>query len=414
MSTTQEAKKRSPIISESRTARIFNNNFINPKISARVDEIRTILHPFTEAQKALDAGKEPQLDAAGKPVVGEDKQKQFVDLSDARRKELTDLLANSSEKRLQLNAELSGLQNARIRFAESSGALLRDIIVVWINEMLQHTMQQCQTVDKKIINVSHLHSGDTENLVTFPLVRNLPSWVNPPEAPKKGAKAAESDAPAAPPSEDDNEKRPSLVYYITEMAAELTHPVVYNDDFTPRTQTVTSKDKDGNERSSEQVVKQQDGEFAALRTSTHIKEHISNLVLEFFARLSPLVQNHLRSRKVKTITEQVILDVIENIMNDGLPTTEELVYSREDRPDPEAVKRLKDERRVEREKAKTENREPRALKSDDDLPKVSVQVVTKKLNVEGDRFQKLMDLIAAEKAKYPAAPPKADSEVAAE
>ena len=369
---------------ETRLRNYLDKLYVNVEVTKRLNGLHEQYAPFQRADKALKDGKEEQFDAAGKPVLNENREVSYVALTDARRAALTTMLETNKARRAELEREMNALSHARIRFSDESGRVVRDVVYSMTRELLKHAFESCKLVDKKIIHVSHLHSAGVEKLNCFPLICNLNLWRNPPSPPKKSTAEAETEAAATPESEAAAARgaSPSFVYYLSAICSELTHPTKYDAQGNVVTKTVTKKSEAGVVTTSTVVDKVMDGPYAALRTSTQIKDYLSDLIFEFFARISPLIQLQLNALKIKTIGSDVIMSVIQRIMVDGQQTTESLVYETVKRPDPEALKKIREERK----KAKAENRPPADARTDEQLPQIDDLEITKKLVFNDKRY----------------------------
>jgi hypothetical protein len=187
------------------------------------------------------------------------------------------------------------------------------------------------------------------------------------------------------------------------MCTTKTRPAILNEkgEFT-YIDRVTKDAKTGEEKHSKVIARKTDGPFANIRTSNHIKEHFSNLLFELFDPLSLLIQNQLISLGVKTITEPVVLSVIEAILVNGQTATESLVYTRTQVVDSDVLKAWK----AEQKKAKEEKRAPTDTRTEDQLPKKSQLNITKQLVVAGSRFDALQKILAERRKLWPVEEPK--------
>lgn len=403
----KEPKLHNPSgVPESRLKRYFDELYVNKKIHDRMVVVETELEPFENARKLLEAGVEPQLDAAGKQLVGDDKKGKTVPLTEARTKELTELRERNKDRINKLEEEKNALARARFRFSDDFGRVFRDVVVVWLRELIERGAERCQVVDKKIISVAMLHSDDARNMNCYPLVSNLPSWRNPPAPPVKKAAAKEEEVAAAPevnPDEDANTRgTPSFVYYVTEMCSELTHPTQYDDKGVAKTSVHENKDEKTGDVRVNRIVEKGESKYANLRTSTQFKEYLSALVFEFCALVSPLVQRHMTALKIKTIQGQHLMSVIEMLMNVGNPINEELVYTRTPETDPVALKKYKEDLTAAKASGPGSEDRVKALEATfASLPKIDVLEITKPMQFEGTRYPEFLRRLEVSKRLWP-------------
>lgn len=374
-------------IPDSRVKRYFDEMYVNKEVHLRSEQVRAELAPFNRARNALDDGLEEQF-ANGKVVLDENRKVVKIPLGDARRVELKDFLTKRASDHIKLEQEHQALSRARTRFSEDAARKVRDISVLMVSQLLEHAAKNCLKVDKKIMQVSHLHAEGWQSLGCSPLWEKLPSWVNPPIlASKKTKTGSDETAAAAETTDDDSHKnKPSFVYYITEMCCDLTHPLKVDEHGEPVLVTVERKnEKTGAVVAQQSYDRQQDGPYALLRTSTQFKQYLSDLVFEFFGRIAPLIQLQLNVLKIKTIDSTVIMNVVQFIMTDGHPATEKLVYEQIDKPDPEVLRKVK----LERKAARDEKREPNDKRKDTELPQVKVLDIRKEVVVDCPKYEQL-------------------------
>lgn len=418
---TRRAKYPGGTINDTRVIRYLNEQYINPSVSARVFEIKDLQEPFARAQRALKTGQEEQFDAAGKPLLNAAREPTFTPLTDARREALTKYLADNDATIKKYEEELTALQHARIRFSEETGRVVRDIVFVMIRELLTHAFDSCKLADKTIVQVSNVHAPGVEKLSCYPLIANLPKWRNPPEAVKKhtkeetaatptqpaaaGAAQPAAAAPAQPAAaavavEDEAESgrgASTFKHYITEICSEMTNPSKVNPDGTVVMKVVEKKDAAGVVTKVNTVDRVTDGKYSGLRTATQFKDYMSDLIFDFFGRITPLIQRQLTVLGVKTINSEVVMSVVERIMLDGVVPTEELKYERVKTPQPEALKAVREERK----KAKAEKREPTDKRTDAELPQVEELIITKVLNFNDAKYNAFTAELATLREAWP-------------
>jgi len=404
--TVKEPKLHNPSgIPESRLKTYFDERYINKTVHDRMVIVEAELEPFENARKLLEAGNEPQLDAAGKQLIGDDKKGKVVPLTEARTKELTELRERNKERISKLEEEKNALSRARFRFSDDFGRVFRDVVVVMLRELIERGAERCQVVDKKIISVAMLHSDDARNMNCYPLIYNLPSWRNPPAPPVKKATAKEEEAaaPVAAPEEDTGSRNaPSFVYYITEMCSELTHPTQYDAEGNAKTSVHENKDEKTGEVRVNRIVEKGESKYANLRTSTQFKEYMSALVFEFCAVVAPLVQRHMTALKIKTIQGQHLMSIVEMLMNVGNPVSDKLVYKRTSEVDPAALKKHKAELQAAKAAGAGEDRLKELDAALATLPKVEVLEITNEMQFEGTRYPEFLRRMELARRLWPA------------
>lgn len=397
-------------IPEARLKRLFDEGYINHSVHEATVEVKKKLAPYARADKALESGQEEQFDAAGKPILDDNKKPTFVPLTDARRKELTEFLQKNTEARSRLTEEQHALSRARIRFSEDSGRLLRDVIVFAIRELIRHAADNCMANSKVIIKRQHLQSEGAESLVCWPLIQRLPSWNTPPPEPVKKTEG-DGEKPAVAPAAEEPastvHRSDPFLYYINDMCSEFASPTNRDANHNAIVRTTTYTDPKTQEVSERQAIDRvQTGKYHSIRTSNDVKLFLSTLILEMFDLLSPLFQRQLDALRLKTIGEDVILSVIEPIMDVGLTATETLEYQRNSIPDPEVLKAVKAERAA----ARREKREPTDKRTDDQLPQVEQLVIRKTLTVQESRYVRLQAALEESRALWPSSGKSTDGD----
>lgn len=374
-------------ISDSRVRRLVDKQCVNRAASEKIRFLKNKARPYEEAKKALNNGYEYQKDAAGKPILSSDDKKHplTVDLTEKRRSELEQFLKSEEKNYDSIKDEITALSNSRIRFSDGVAVTFCTVLEYIVNELFEFAMKNCLVNDKKIIHVHHLNREGAEKLRCYPLIRNLPSWRNPPAHKPKSKEGGENQEQT-----QTSDKSSTFFYYITSLCREITHPTEFDANGNPVVKVV--KDK-------RVVSRKQDGEYSSIRASTEIKNYINNLLVEFLERLSPLIQLQLQSMKVKTITEDTVLQVIHSIMVDGVPVEEKLIYEKKEVVENEALRKLKDQKAEFKKQCDDADRQGKARPNKpqfermEDLPKKTVLVVEKELVFGNDAFDKIKECV---------------------
>lgn len=379
------------IFPETRTGRYLDSMYLNVEAEKRVVKLSAALQPFRRAQKALADKKETQYDAAGKPLLGADQKPKIIDLSEARVRELTTYLETNKDELFKLEDEMRALKAVSFHFSKNLAPVIRDVLEISTTEMITAAAEAALMDDKKIIDIGMLHKNSA-NLVCLPLFQNLPLWRSPPEPPaKKAGDAPAAEEPAEPAEEapEEDNGRASFTHYITEICSELARPTkVDAASGLPVCEIRLVKDKNGVEKLTRVIVKS-DSKYAKLRTKNTFKQYLNDLLFEFLASISPMLQQQLRALNVKTLTDDILLSVIEIIMRGGQTATESLIYSKTMAADPVAVADLK--KRIKAAKdAKTEV----PTTKEADLPKIEVTQITKQLTYADTRFDQFKAKLA--------------------
>ncbi len=237
--------------------------------------------------------------------------------------------AQAEELKLLINEEAKKL----VRISSDAPIALATAADVMVKELIRHAMQQAHAADRRMVEVSHIHSGQITELSTWPLFRNLPSFENYSEdaeeelkrkraAANKEAKeareakkgAAEQQRPAAPsvaavPAKGGAKggaKAPAPV--VEEPADEEPGDL---EPHTGKTTFFTYVE------SALKKVKDEGPNFRNMRVSNRLREYCADLITELIVRFSRLARIMVMSvMDVRTLTADHIVSIVRVLMVD--------------------------------------------------------------------------------------------------
>jgi hypothetical protein len=393
--TVQVSSQNDLQVSEARLRNILDKQHVNKDISLRIKTIKAELLPYLEEEKALESGKEKQTDASGKQLFMDNKKPALIPLTEEKRVAYTERRVKFAERKKVLVDELDALSNAKIRFSDNVSIVVSTYCEEVVKELADFAMSNCLLQESKIAKLAHLHTKGVEQLSLYPLIKDLPLWRSPPIEPvkvKKEPVAKGTEVPKAPKVPKEKSEKTSLVYYISEIFRELTHPVKYGTDGVPLMETV--KNKKGEESKQESRV--QDGKYHEIRVSTKLKEYLSSLLIESLAELSPVLQLELQARQIKTVSEATVVHIIKRKMIAGCESKDQLIYRKVSVPDPKVLK-AQAEKKAEAKKNKTVATD---LLTADQIPKIEVTRIEKETTYVCPGFDRLKKAIDARLEHY--------------
>lgn len=385
-----------PGLPDPRIHRLFDYGCVNNAIHTRSLEIKAELKPFTCAEKSLKDGHEVKLDEEGKVELDDAKKPVVSPLTDARAVELKALLAANATKIVQLKQEQTALSSARIRFSKNTSTRLRNVIDVIIYQLLELAFEKTFQEKKKFVTLEDLHTSGVAALPIFPLISSLESWKNPPVV-KKSPAVAQDESEEPDTGADDDFAPVSLNHYIYEMTRALANPVSYDSTGKPEIIQVEKVNKLTQAKEFISVTKHDEtAKYYKMRCRKDVKTYLNNIILEFLARISPIVQRQLQSMDVKTVTEQIIMDTIDHMLLDGAPVKESLEYEKIQIPNPAEVEKLRAEVNL----AQKEKREATDKRKEDELPKIEGVRIKKTLKYDSASHEAFHKLLLQREAYY--------------
>lgn len=237
--------------------------------------------------------------------------------------------AQAEELKAQINEEAKKL----VRISSDAPIAVATAADVMVKELIRHAMLQAHAADRRMVEVCHIHNGQTSELSTWPLFRNLPSFEGYSEeaeeelkrkraaankeakeareakkgaaeqrpaaangaapAPAKGGAKGAAKAPAAPAEEPADEEPGDL------------EPHTGKTTFFTYVEGALKK------------VKGEGPDFRNMRVSNRLREYCADLITELIVRFSRLARIMVMSvMDVRTLTADHIVSIVRVLMVD--------------------------------------------------------------------------------------------------
>jgi hypothetical protein len=372
-----KSEKAAVFISAARVRRHIDKLNLNSALDIMTHELKVSINSYKAAAADVEAGK----------LTGDA-------LTAAK-----DLMAATDIDTLE--RKMVALSRERIRFSNEAAVVLAIICDEMVQQLAGAAMNHILATKKKIIYVQHLHEAGVEKLSLYPLFKTLPSFSAQAVAIAK-ATADDQRATALKEALTQGEKDFKKKYNVrvarkkvdpdaaksevkpeavAEVAAEAEKPEAKEED----------EDSDSDSKTSfkfyvDKVCKElvrREPKYSAIRVSTKIKVYLSDLVVEFIQRISPLVHLTAHLMKNKTINDIAILKTVEALLLDGHTGVETIELKECEVVDAEKLK-------AEQTKQAEEKKEGREYKFNvDDLPKVSGFTAVRTLTYPTAKFNDL-------------------------
>ncbi len=411
-------------ISAARTRRHIDKLNLNFTIDSLIGELKALLAPYKLAEKQLETGqitKQVEKKVEGKPKMvdgklkpAEDKIKivdEVFDLTEAERASAQKVINELAADVPVWESKIAALSRERTRFSSEASIVLSIICDELIQQVVGHTMDRVLAAKKKIIQVVHLHEPGIEALSLYPLIAPLPTFKATADKLAKTAqeeKMASTLAAALAKAEKDFKKKYEVK---TPKKKEVAPPVASADPEPVENDDVECQDCKTSFRFYVQQVcnelRNRDAKYKYVRISTDIRAYLSDLLIEFIQRISPLISLTANSMKNKTVNDVAIMRTIEKLLIDGHTPVEKVNMTPAQIPDPAVVK-------AEVAKRDEEKKAGREYKIEvDKIPKVSGFIAYRNVSFPTSGYDVLAARVAEKIAVYNNLPQKEKAAVAA-
>lgn len=251
---------------------------------------------------------------------------------------------------LELFSEKDTVAKERTRFNDPAAVVIANFAQHIVEELVDHTIDKTLASRKKIMQPDHCVSEGIEECSLFPLISNSPHYLavvarqkrkeayehkklqdkskkvrsDRLRAKKEGKTPARSTALKDYPTFQANEVASGYALAETrtnDKGKEKEHYLWYGIDLEKNPEDeqrinfkfyVDKVTKDVlDERASENVL------IADIKISSNLKKFLSDVVVDFIMRITPLAMSLIESKKVKTITEEVAMTVIKQLLVDS-------------------------------------------------------------------------------------------------
>lgn len=187
-----------------------------------------------------------------------------------------------------------------VRISSETPIAVATICDNFVKEFIKHGMNQAIAVDRKNVDIKHLHNGDLKSLVYYSVFKNLTSFVN-----------------YDPVQEDELRKERAIANKnkkVPVVAVEPTSETETDEDSTTKTSFITYVEN------AIKTIKKEEM-YSSLRINTRVREYLSDLITELIQRIAVLskivVQNVM---SVRTMNADHIKSIIHLILADDKHT----------------------------------------------------------------------------------------------
>lgn len=327
-------------IAPARVKRRMDIEGINKLISAETLKLNKLINVTDKTEPLREALKVLEFEKVDSDEEIKDKKERIK----LKKEEIKLRLLESREgdgdvaKSIKLFEEKKkALTKERIRFSSDASVVISIIYDELAKQLVKHSMKQAFLIERKIITVKHLRHNDIRKLPLFPLIEKLPSFLNPPPTPSREKGANKK----VDPVEKVHDKT-SFVFYVAEIFKHaIDRPKVEKKKDTDKDKDTSKKLPKSSNKKTPKVAKPEvpnveetkdplllsENKYQNLRVSTHIKQYLSDLLIELTARIVPLIQIRLNYTKGKTVNSQIIMNVVQGLLTDGGSYKETLSFS---------------------------------------------------------------------------------------
>jgi hypothetical protein len=232
-------------------------------------------------------------------------------------------VAQDEAEQAKLKGKIAELSRTMVRISSETPIAVAVVMDSMVKELIRQGMVQATAADRKIVEVSHLHSGEVASMLYYPLFNKLPTFANydpdhEEELRKERAahnKAAKEAREAKKAPAEDKKGTKSAKAAAAEDAAEEEE-----DEDGQRTKTTFYTYVDN----ALKAVKKEEP-YTAMRVSNRVRDYLSEVITEGISRLANLsriiVQNVMN---VRTMNADHIKAVVHMLMADHGRTEEQM------------------------------------------------------------------------------------------
>jgi histone H3/H4 len=327
-------------IASARVRRGLDNEGLNASINKELAPHKAVEHRHAELTACIEKGCVVTMTPADDAAEGE--QKPVIKTSrPLTPEEVAKYKAELAVLDTQLpNARkmISVLSHEKTRFANQAAPTLAAVCDKIITELLENSIAVIHSSDMSIINVKHLFASSA-NLPLRRLYQDLPSYKSKKEFFETEARAKEYkkelEASIAAAKKDWCKEKgvaPDAKRKVEPKAPKQPAPAKAKE--TNAESKLTFKVYIGH------IIDdlKKDEKNKTVRFSEETRNFLSDLLIEFIARIATIVHLYIESKKNKTVNAPVIMRAVQMLLVDGHAPRETITYKEELRVDPAAKK----------------------------------------------------------------------------
>ena len=240
--------------------------------------------------------------------------------------------SKDTERVNDFERRIEALRGQRRNISVASARILSIVCNELARQLLCHGMDQLKD-GRGLVTVKHLHSPGFENLNTYPLFRTLNKWTTEEAALRAAEQTAARDAEIARLTKEltrankklgkDQDDAQDAAQAPEEVNAEIT-----TDEDDDESGVVNFRTYIGHLYTR---LKSEE-KYSNVRCANNVREYLSDIVVEFLDRISPMFNIMLNATKEHTISDRIVLSVLQILLTDG-QTVEESFEFRETKVD---------------------------------------------------------------------------------
>jgi hypothetical protein len=261
---TKTINKRNSVISENKIKKVLDEERVNKDVIVTIKTIKAAMDNNKEVKKELS---EKELEVVGEYI---DKYKNKL------QKEEKDGKKTSTNE-----IALRAFMDKKYKFKKDLSTYIGIVSDLIVEEIVSSSMEHVVSIDKKLINKSHIVKSQLSDKLLYPLYCNLPSFVKLTESSTESSESTESTTEAE----------------VSELDTKV------NKYFMGNIKTIFNNLRGSNEN--------------RLKIQKKYQEFLSSLVVEFLDRLvNPLLITVRNNSKNRVIVQNTVITVVEILMGD--------------------------------------------------------------------------------------------------
>lgn len=354
---------------------------INARASRSIAELKAEIAPDVEQEGYLKTGKKVVKDASGKPAKNADGTVQEVALTEAEKTAFANSRAAFAARRAEIDANIKLYRSSKRRISSGLDDLLAAYTDDIVTEMFTFAFNKCLLSEKRMVLPQFFVGEGVSESTWYEIVRHTDAWRNLTTTKLYEEAAAEGDKKPVPNT---------VEFCICKLVKEMISPLVTNStgDVVMEQKEKKRKGADGTESVEFVWSPKRDstGKYGSLRISKRSVRFMGDLIIDIYRLITAQL---LLRVQAKTITTDDLRQVVQSVLDMGLPVTQDFVVTQKETVDPEAKKAnaaLSVDQR----------------KKDSELPKVKAKNVDVVTTVVGSRFAKVEERLRPWKTAYDA------------
>lgn len=236
-----------------------------------------------------------------------------------------------SERTNDFERRIEALRSERRHISADASRILSVVCNEMVRQLLCHGMDQLKD-GHGLVTIKHLHTPGFENLGTYPLFRTLKSWASQETTIRITEQLAARDTEIARLTKELNRANKRLGKDAVEAAED-------EEDVEGAAEEVD--DENSNVVNFRTYVGhlytrlKQDAKYENARCANKVREYLSDIIVEFLDRVSPMFSIMLAMTRTHTVSDRVVMSVLQMLLTDGQTVDETFAFreTKVDHPD---------------------------------------------------------------------------------